>query len=160
MRKYLSSDTRRMVYESIEQGKTLDDYQVYEVVPNEDGTGYTRVENNELAVVKARSKYTAPELPGLSDYNYKVTYDRGTSQPSADTLSGKSNIRRDTITNTRTNGIVLTLYDMHTNLPLANGDFTLTKGEDVVGTYTSDSTGRIVLLYLFDVVLEQPVAGR
>ena len=47
-------------------------------------------------------------------------------------------------------GVVLTLYDMYTREPLADGKFTLTQGDTTLGTFISDSQGRITILYDFD----------
>ncbi|MCR4645855.1 MAG: hypothetical protein K5695_10690 [Oscillospiraceae bacterium] len=144
-------NTVRYYFDSLEPNRSLEEYEVYEVVPKADGTGYTKANENDRIVVKARSKYTPEEIQGLSDYNYRVNYDRGeveTTAPS-DNVNGLRNIRKDTITNTRTDGIVLTLYDMADNLPLADGEFVLMQGETVIDTYTSDSTGRITILYDF-----------
>lgn len=83
-------------------------------------------------------------------HSYAVTYEYGTPVSHAGGTHVTENVKTDAITNTRADGVVLTLYDMHTREPLANGIFTLTQGDATLGTFTSDAQGRITILYDFE----------
>ncbi len=154
----------RYFFEEMKPGKTLADYSIYEVLlegndlkVDDDGvvTGYTsitRLNEGDETKLLATSKST-----GITDeYNYAVTYKKGTPYKSLDSLD-HDNIRIDSINNTRTGGVVMSLFDMsdHTK-PLAGGVFTLQKYDSVsesyknLGTFTSDSDGRINILYDFE----------
>ena len=73
--------------------------------------------------------------------DYTVEYKQGMPHGAND------NIREDTITNVKDGAVVLTLYDWNSEEPLEGGEFTLTLDGTPVGTYTSDSAGRIAILY-------------
>lgn len=136
---------------------SFDDYAVFEVeimdpAVDADGkvTSYTqitkRLNEGDLTNIYATPKGQSTQ----SLYSYAVEYTRGEPESSYDSTSTNHNIRTDTITNTRTGGVVITLYDMNTKEKLPGGTFTLKQGDDVIGTYTSDSNGRITILYEFD----------
>ena len=133
------------------------DYTVYEVelddpVVSADGrlisySGiHRRLENGDLTVVNAASNHSDTSVP----HSYAVSYEYGTPLSQTHGTDVIENVRTDTITNTRTDGIVLTLYDMHTKEPLAEGRFTLTQGDTLLGTFISDSQGRITVFYDFE----------
>lgn len=145
----------RYYFEELMPGADFDDYTVYEVelenpVVDSDGnvTSYSSItrlrEGEDELNVSAVSKKTGV----ANNYSYSVDYDVGTPVSTAGEYL--RNIRTDTITNSRTGGIAITLYDMHTGDPLQNGTFTLMQGTTKLGTFTSDSDGRITVLYDFE----------
>lgn len=102
-----------------------------------------------------------PNGKTLDDYKiFEVTELNGTiTQGDALTTTNRTyTARADTITNTRQGGIEINLYKMGTRKeadknygePLAGGVFTLKKGNEVIGSYTSDSNGRITIMYNFE----------
>ena len=151
----------RYFIEKLNPGTTLDDYKIVEVkvtnpVVDEDGvvTNYsslTRVENGELTQIKAIGKGSDTE----ADYNYSVSYETGEPKECVPGL-GYNNTRTDTITNTRTGGLAITLYDMFTRDELAGGNFDLERFDSdlqkyvKVGTYVSGPDGRVTILYDFE----------
>ena len=75
-------------------------------------------------------------------YDYIVTYDQNN-------ISNTS--REDTVTNTREGGIAIRLFKWESDVPLQNGQFTLTDSSgNTVGTYYSDANGLVTILYDFD----------
>lgn len=165
----------RYFIENIIPGKTIADYSICEVlvtdpVVDEDGkvTSYqtlTKLEDGDKTELLATSKST-----NVTDsYDYEVSYDKGTPKKSITTLPNE-NTRTDTITNTRTGGVVMTLYDMHTRQPLADGTFTLQRYDSEndqyidEGTFVSDKNGRINILYEYvvdaDYVLTQTASPK
>ena len=90
------------------------------------------------------------DLSEENPHAYAVTYHYGTPASQTHGTDVIDNVRTDTITNTRTDGIALTLFDMHTLEPLAQGQFTLTQGDTILGRYTSDAQGRITVFYDFE----------
>lgn len=102
-----------------------------------------------------------PNGKTLDDYKiFEVTESNGTiTRGNPLTTTNRTyTARADTITNTRQGGIELNLYKMGTRNeadknygePLAGGVFTLKKGNEVIGSYTSDSNGRITIMYNFE----------
>lgn len=90
-------------------------------------------------------------------YSYMTEYAQGSEVHSV-TINGTTyTARADKITNTRQGGIVISLYQMGTRnadqhdygTPLPGGVFTLKKGDQRIGTYTSDENGKITILYDF-----------
>ena len=151
------SVSKHYFFDSLLPGADFEDYRVYEVkldgpVVGPDGrlVSYSgirrRIENGERTNVNATAAGSAVPV----SHQYDVTYNYGTPVCEAQGTNVIENVRRDTITNTRTDGIALTLYDMHTNEPLAGGKFTLKQGDTVLGTYTSDQQGRITVFYDFE----------
>lgn len=78
---------------------------------------------------------------GDSDFTYSVLYEKGEISPN-------SNVRVDTTTNNRP-GVVLKKTDWNGNA-LEGAKFTLTRGEDEIGTFTSDENGLITVAFLSD----------
>ncbi len=75
-------------------------------------------------------------------YDYIVSYDQND-------ISNTS--REDTINNIREGGIAIRLFKWDSDIPLRNGQFTLTDSSgNTVGTYYSDSDGLVTVLYDFD----------
>ena len=155
------STSTRYFFDSLGSGVTFDDYKIYEVkltnpVENTNGSitysSLERVDDGGNAVVNTKVK-TRSDWTNLS---YRVDYETGTATASSGKAGQEANIRTDTVTNTRSGGIQMSLYEMGTNpkVPLAGGEFTLQKlvGTDYVdeGTYTSDANGRITILYEFE----------
>ena len=151
------SDTYvRYFFDELQSGTSFEDYEIYEVEltnPTFDNrgnlTGYDSVTrkltNGELTVVNALPK----NAQNMSPFSYEVEYDRGEIISTAAAVQQPGNVRTDTITNTRSGGLVITLYDMHTNQTLANGTFTLKEGNNTIGTFVADSQGRVTILYDF-----------
>ena len=155
---YTDSSVRYFFYQ-LDPGADFDDYEIREVeltdpVVNPDGSirysSIRKVEDGDLTAVSARPKTGST----YSDYSYAVTYEKGTASKSSSGLpEGGENVRTDTITNTRTGGIVMSLYRMGTTTPLVGGIFKLEKFDSSTGKYveegqyTSDSRGRITILY-------------
>ncbi|MBQ9872582.1 MAG: hypothetical protein IJM27_11740, partial [Eubacterium sp.] len=161
-----SSDSYvRFFLQDLAPGKTLADYEVYEVELEVENEGDLRIDEDGVVTnyksVKKVIQNGSTTVNGVAKgstvptpYEYSVTYERGPLGMSNPALT-EYNTRTDTITNTREGGIAITLYDMNTNLPLADGEFTIKKkvGEgqyDTVGTYQSDAEGRVTILYEFD----------
>ena len=151
------STSKRYFFDSLLPGADFEDYVVYEVeldnpVVNENGelisySGiHKRLEEGDQTTINAVTNHSGTSSP----YSYAVTYEYGTPASQAEGTDVIENVRTDTITNTRMEGVVLTLYDMYTREPLADGKFTLTQGDTTLGTFISDSQGRITLLYDFD----------
>ena len=81
-----------------------------------------------------------------SAIEYTVGYEQGGPEGYAE------NVRTDIVTNTRPGGVALRLFkwdgtDPHEENPLEGGVFTLTCDGVKVGDYTSNSRGKIVILY-------------
>lgn len=151
------STSKRYFFDSLLPGADFEDYVVYEVeldnpVVNENGelisySGiHKRLEESDQTTINAVTNHSGTSSP----YSYAVTYEYGTPASQAEGTDVIENVRTDTITNTRMEGVVLTLYDMYTREPLADGKFTLTQGDTTLGTFISDSQGRITILYDFD----------
>lgn len=152
-----SRTTARYFFANLMSGKTFADYEVHEVelsnpVVDSDGkvTSYTaitrKLNDGDLTVVNAVASNTNTSAP----YSYSVEYSKGEPVSTDDEQSNLKNVRTDTIMNTRTGGVVITLYDMKTNQPLAGGKFTLMQGDNRIGTFTSDSHGRVTIMYDFE----------
>lgn len=145
----------RYFFDSLEAGKSIDDYEVREAevihpVVGPDGvvTGYSRVtplESGERISVGSVPKESADGAE--QSHEYTVAYGKGIPEKTAVGIDGTGNVRSDTITNTRPDGVVITLYDMKTREPLSDGRFTLKHGDSLLGTFTSDAHGRITVLY-------------
>lgn len=167
VRQITTNDTYvRYFLETMEEGKSLEDYSIYEVkltgdliVDPDDGvvtnyTSITRLDNlSETTISAVPKNKTKPE-----DFQYKVSYSKGEPEQTNERLQGP-NIRRDTITNTRQNGVAITLYDMtdtDKTKVLANGEFTLKKYDSEsrkyvdVDSFISDENGRVTILYEFE----------
>ena len=151
------SVSKHYFFDGLLPGADFEDYRIYEVelnnpVVDSDGNLVSyggisrRIQNGGTAVVNAVSNSTNTSAP----HSYKVTYEYGTPGSQSHGTDVIHNVRTDTITNTRTDGVALTLYDMHTNEPLAGGRFILKHGDTLLGTYTSDSQGRITVFYDFE----------
>ena len=142
----------RVFMDSLDTGHTIDDYAIYEVEltnPSVDSDDVvqsygeiTRLASGDLTQVGATL------TSGKTDsFGYEVGYSQGSAKS---TVSGiANNIRTDNITNTRSGGVVITLYEMNTTNRLSGGKFTLKQGNTVIGTYTADENGRITILYDF-----------
>ena len=140
-------------FDELKAGTDYHDYSIYEVkvsapVLAPDGqnvtsyTNLTRLNNGNSTEIGAVSKSTGK----YGTFYYAVEYTRGEV---GSTAPGLNNVKTDTITNIRTPGIVITLYDMNTGEPLANGTFTLKHGDTELGTFISDTDGRVTVMYDF-----------
>ena len=135
----------RYYFDLLQEGKKISDYSIREVklenpVIASDGetvTGYSNItklnEGDSISIGIVSKK-------GIEDtFSYTVEYSENFN----------NNVKTYTITNVREGGIVLTLYDMHTNQPLANGVFELKQGDTKLAEFTSDAEGRIAVIYDF-----------
>ena len=147
----------RYYFDVLPTGVNFTDYVVYEVELEDpvfdaagDLIGYTavdrRLNDGDLTTIAA----TAKNAQNPSNYAYEVEYEQGEPQCTAESVADPGNVRYDTITNTRTGGVVITLYDMNTREVLPGGIFTLTKNGQTIGTFTSDENGRVTILYNFE----------
>jgi len=114
------------------------------VAPDGTVSGYTSVKPLESGhSLKLAAKRTAAATPegeaADKEYDYVVSYQPGNEADST---------RIDTISNNREGGIKLRLFKWDSEIPLGGGNFTLldSNGKSV-GKYTSDSEGRIEILY-------------
>ena len=136
-----------------------------------DGSGYTlanpslySVENLTAPDNEVRYYINTDDIPNgktLDDYKiFEVNESNGTiTQGDALTTTNRTyTARADTLANTRQGGIEIKLYKMGTRNetdknygePLAGGVFKLKKGNEVIGSYTSDQNGRITIMYNFE----------
>ncbi len=150
-----SPDTSlRYFFDKLEKGKEIDDYEIREVeivdpVMDETSnvvTGYRSIhslEENDVTLIGAVSKDTHTSF----GHYYTVSYRKGVASQTAEGLSGGENVRTDTVTNTPSDGIVITLYDMKTKKTLPGGKFTLEHNGRTLGEFTSDENGRITVMY-------------
>ncbi|MBR4586986.1 MAG: hypothetical protein IKO30_01570 [Lachnospiraceae bacterium] len=158
-------------WETLQDGRTsLEDYVVKEVALTGDGinvsadgvvTGYDdpiTILDGENDTIHLNVLRTEEETPAgetaQADFDYVVSYQPG---------SNESAVRTDVITNTREGGLQFRLFKWNSTSPLAGGKFVLKNSNgDTVGTYTSDASGNITILYNFDknslYTLEQTVA--
>ncbi len=154
----------RYFFDELKEGYSFADYRIYEVelegaTFDTEGnlTGYTgvvRKNDGDLISIRAKAKTAS----SMESFSYMVNYEIGKTKSTADGTPEEEddpngNIRTDTITNTRSGGIVMTLYKMGTKVPLSDGVFILEKYDSVSGkfveegTYTSNANGRITILY-------------
>ena len=164
----------RYFFDGLLPERTLNDYHVYEVevtdpgTPDDDGkiSTYTDVKK-----ILADNSTTINAVPSSSDtdtpqpFDYVVTYDEGTPYPCRIDFPVE-NARTDTVTNTRSGGVTINLYDMKTRNPLSGGTFILKKSgeQKALGTFSADSEGRITILYDFEpdveYILEETIAPK
>ncbi|MBR6385004.1 MAG: hypothetical protein IKS03_02645, partial [Ruminococcus sp.] len=171
----------RYYFDSLDTGTKINDYQIFEVElvnPVTDSEGNLISYSGNPATVPNGSFNNVIATPNKSGteqlFSYKAEYDLGDPKYTADNSNGNDfeNVRSDKITNTRSGGIVITLYDKKettssTDLfnknnhdPLPNGVFVLTDADgNKIGEFTSDRTGRVTIMYDFvedvNYVLEQ-----
>ena len=135
----------RYYFDSLTPGTEWNKYSIYEVKvenpvissDNTTVTGYdsiTRLKDGDEINIGIVSKREVHDT-----FTYTVSYNEQTHD----------NFKTNTITNIREGGIVLTLYDMYTNEPLANGIFVLKQGDTELATFTSGPDGRIAVIYDF-----------
>ncbi len=155
--------TVKYFFEKLEEGKTLADYHIYEVTLtgaafDAEGylTGYTGVTKlNEADILR---NITVTDLSDdESTQEYDVSYTVGT--PRRTGAAGSNNVRIDTITNTRKGGVEIYLYEWNNDndgadTPLAGGRFKIFKYDsteqdysELIGEYTSDSKGKVTVMY-------------
>ena len=144
----------RWFFPELAPNKTLNVYQVYEIVPqgtytvNQDTgevTGYTDVvkkEEGQTIDVNA----VGNDLGYSSSYTYTVGYDR--EELTNEEIANKVNQRTDTVKNSRP-GIRLVKTDLEGKV-LSGATFTLAKASepDNKKTFVSDSNGLIAVAYL------------
>lgn len=125
-------------------GTSLNQYHVREVVltnpvPAANGTysydALERIDDNETMTVSGVQK----GFTTSASFTYTATNTQGT-------LPQGSNVRVDTITNSRP-GVTLRKLDWEGN-PLAGAQFTLQLGDSVMGPFTSDADGLVGQMFL------------
>ena len=129
------STSVRYYFDTLKAGTDFKDYSIYEVTvenPQFASDGVTVL--NYSSVTKLNHK----DRTEIGNSDYIVEYTEGTVQ---------NNVKKNTITNIRTDGIVITLYDMNTKEPLSNGTFVLKQGDTELGTFISDSDGRVTVMH-------------
>ena len=129
------STSVRYYFDTLKAGTDFKDYSIYEVTvenPQIASDGVTVL--NYSSVTKLNHK----DRTEIGNSDYIVEYTEGTVQ---------NNVKKNTITNIRTDGIVITLYDMNTKEPLSNGTFVLKQGDTELGTFISDSDGRVTVMH-------------
>ena len=153
-------------FESLEDDKTIDDYEIYEVelqnpVYDENGnltsyTSFTKLNKNDTISLNLKD-----QIGNEMEDQYTITYNKGTPKKSSNTLSG-NNTREDMIKNIRAGGIEIRLNKWNTSasfandIPLKGGTFTLKSIDQdtgiakVIGKYTTDTDGIITIIYNFD----------
>ena len=144
----------RWFFHQLAEGKTLNDYLIYEVKLNGEftvadgvvtpGEGFevTRIEDQEKIIVRG----TTSEHAYATNFEYTVEYVRGLLTP--EQLEQDVNSRGDIVKNSRP-GIKLVKTDVDGNV-LSGGKFTLVKQSDpsLKKTFTSDEEGLIAVAYL------------
>lgn len=154
-------------FEDLKPGNRFEDYHLEEVdvtgdfTVGADGsvTGGTVSRIDDFLSIDARPKNSTER----THYNYEPVYETGTAVGSLD----NRNIRVDTVTNSRTGGIVIRFNEWDYTTRLAGGEFTLKKADgEVVGDdkYVTGPNGIITVLYDFetnvDYVLTQTKAPK
>ena len=145
----------RYFFDDIDEGYTFNDYEIREVeltdpVANSEGvvTFYSTikpVEDGGFTQIGSvpNSTNTREVKP------YKVTYEQGNSTNLVTNNTSAGAVRNDTVLNTRGGGIEITLYKWESTEKLAGGKFELKEQASgrIVGTFTTDSRGRVTVLY-------------
>lgn len=143
-------------YPELVDGKTLNDYQVYELELTVPESGSLTVDLATGAVsgyssVTKKGQDDSIEVGGKSNehgysvsYSYTVGYDRQILTD--EEIVNKVNSRTDTVTNARP-GIKFVKTDLHGS-PLEGAKFVLTDGDQVTKTFISTEDGLIVVAYL------------
>ena len=127
-------------FDRLDEGASFSQYVVREVTLDDDK--WTPVENNGSLTINGWQKGDAEP----ASYTYRVIYTPGTESGAAENVS---NIRRDTVTNTR-DGIRIRKTDW-AGKPLTGASFTLRDSSGVpVGeeSYTSAEDGTVTIAYL------------
>lgn len=143
----------RWFFPQLEDGKTLNDYEVYEVALTGDGisadpatgkvTGYDSIERKEAgSVIRIGGK--SSEHGYSADINYTVDYLREILSDAQ--IEEKVHSRKDKVLNSRP-GIKLLKTDMNGE-PLAGAKFELSEIGGTTKTFTTDESGLIAVAYL------------
>ncbi len=145
----------RWFFPRLEDGKTLNDYRVYEV----ELTGVTVDETTGIVtwydtITRKQETETIDVGGETNEHGYSVTYTYTVSYNremlTAEQIAGNANARTDTVTNARP-GLRLVKTDMsEVPKPLAGAIFRLTSTENnsYTKTFSSDENGLIAVAYL------------
>jgi len=152
-------------FRELADGKTLNDYQVYELELTKNGQSVTAVDisvdpdtgevtwaSDSGITVTKKEENDSINIGGVSNehgysvsYSYTVGYERQELSP--DGIASKVNSRTDTVSNSRP-GIKFVKADL-SGTPLAGAKFVLTDASGTVRkNFTSDENGLIVVSYL------------
>ena len=151
-------------FRELADGKTLNDYKVYELELTKDGSSISGEDvtidpitrevrwdpESGITVIKKEANDSI-NISGVSNehgysvsYSYTVGYDR--QELTKDDIANKVNSRTDTVSNARP-GIKFLKTDLRRS-PLAGAKFVLTDGGMVTKTFISNEDGLIVVSYL------------
>ncbi len=143
-------------FDSLDSGKMLDDYTVYEVeltnpVVGADGvvTSYDSITKKESDSMISISVTDHDALQPITD-DYTVSY-YPADDSEAQRLEASGKGRKDMIKNTRKGGIEIDLHPWNNtdtpDTPLAGGTFVLKLGDSEIGTFTSGADGTVTVIY-------------
>ncbi|MCR4951984.1 MAG: fibro-slime domain-containing protein [Solobacterium sp.] len=143
--------TARWFFEDLAEGKTLNDYEVYEVDPEDpvvdedtdivtDWSSLTKKDSGEEISVGG----TANEHGYSQEYTYNVSYDREVL--SEEQIANDANFRTDTVSNTRW-GLRLVKTDMD-GTGLKDAVFVLSDNDSDTKQFVSREDGLIAVAYL------------
>ena len=118
-------------------GTRLEQYEIREVTVDEGGVPVP-IEGGDSLTLSGTQKGES----GTSQFTYQVSY----GEPE---MSDDNNVRVETATNERP-GIILNKTQWDGETPLAGATFTLKRGENEIGTFTSDEQGHITTAFLSD----------
>ncbi|MBO4863027.1 MAG: hypothetical protein J5517_01540 [Eubacterium sp.] len=159
-----SSLTARYYFDELAAGKSFTDYKVREVEftdPVYDNNVDKNIQSyTAISPIEDTIEVNAtPKSTGVSEtFEYGVTYTQGTPEMTGVNEPAGGNIRRDTILNSRDEGVIISVYDMtsrneNDKVPLEGVPFVLEKYDSVSGDYveveslTSDENGKLTILY-------------
>ena len=154
--------TVKYFFDKLLDGKTLSDYEIREVEltdPVVDADNKV-VSYSDISVLGENSAtdIAATALDNTTSVQtYTVRYSKGKPVKTAQSLDAE-NVRSDKITNVRKGGIIIDLHKWNNtdseDTALEGGTFRLECDGKTVGTYTSDKTGSVTVLY--DLIADKP----
>lgn len=162
----------RYFFDKLQSGKSLSDYEIREIEVTDPIVDINnKVTSYSSVSVLAENSMTDVDVVSLdntaSTQSYTVKYQKGEPEKTAEALE-ENNVRSDVISNIRKGGIMIDLHKWNNSSesdePLEGGTFTLHCDGEIVGTYISDETGNVTVLYDFredkEYVLTQTISPR